>query len=374
MYPVFLMVSHAGKVRRIQTGVKIPDIKYFENGRVTGLENAEVLNKILDEVKNKALLFIKNRDFSSSDCKDIKDALHDHLRGFDQYRMGVSDLFDWRIRRFRDEGNHSYADMNEDVKKAIVREIGNYPLDDIDRALIIELHKKFEHRGYAPGGISMKMAKFKAALKDAQTEGLVQYIVFPFSGYKMQKPEIKELDVTLDEFKKIQTYESKSKRVNFARDIFLLSFYFYGMNIADLMNIDIKKGYLNFVREKTRNMKSGNKEIMLSIPQKAVPVIRRIMSDGKVVWPCKPTREDILSYVNRGLRMLRQEAGIESKLSSYSARKTFCQFAFINGVNTETIKYCIGHSYECDHNLYNGPRIMHEKAQKAMSAVLSYIS
>lgn len=377
VFPVYLAVTLRQDVRYIDTGLSIPEPKNLINERIVDMDGADMMNYRLENIMKHARTLLDGKDTSGMTCTQLKvwlaNEMHETLSGT-KGRMGIADLFDWRIAKYRDGGNESYASIHEDVKRVIVGILGNYPLEELTRKVVRRLHDRMAEQGYTPGGISMKMAKFKAALKEAEMMGWVRYLVSPFVGYAMAKPESREMDITREEFKIITEHESSSKRVNFARDIFLLSFYSYGLNIADLLNVTYKNRQLSFVREKTRNMKTGNKTILLTVPKEAEPVLTRITEKGRVVWPCKAERKDILSYVNRGLRLLRQETGINSKLSSYTARKTFCQFAFENDTDVNTIKYCIGQSFEGDWSTCNVNRIMQQKGQQAMTRVLSFIN
>lgn len=376
-WTVYLSICHHCDVRYINTGVYVPDMKKFQNERVVDMPDADESNAKLDELRRYATDFFAQNDVEGLSCIQIRKDLGNYIQDAQSgmlNRMTIEALFDWRIKNLRDVGNESYAKVHEDVKKVIIEAGGNYPLDELDRNVIRHIHQNMEKKGYTPGGISMKMAKFKAALHEAELNGMVRYLVHPFAGYKMQKAEIRQMDLTLEEFHKIQNHVSESKRVNFARDIFLLSFYFYGMNIADMLQVTFRGGKLNYVRTKTRNMKTGNKNIMLNIPVHALDVMKRITDGTKILWPCKAERTDILAYVNRGLRLLKAETGIETKISSYSARKTFCQYAFVTGTDINTIKYCIGQSFESDMVLCNGYRIMQQKSSDAMARVIKYIT
>ena len=377
MFPVYLAISHKCSVRVINTDIYVPDTGNVVDNRIIGLPDAVELNTRLEQLMNISQNYLRAHDISQMTAVQLKDELkeyiQDRLDGVAE-KMTLAGLFDWRIANLRELGNESYAKVHEDVKKVLLAAVGDLALDALDRQVIRDMHTWMEEKGYTPGGIAMKMAKFKAALHEAEMDGKVQFLLHPFAGYKMQKADVRQLDLSLDEFHKLQNHRSASKRVNFARDIFLLSFYFYGMNIADMLQVTFRNGKLDFVRTKTRNMKSGNKNIMLNIPSKAKEVMARITDGTRILWPCKAERTDILSYVNRGFRLLRAETGIETKLSTYSARKTFSQYAFINGVDINTIKYCIGQSFECDMSICNSYRIMQRKADMAMARVVDYVS
>ena len=57
-------------------------------------------------------------------------------------------------------------------------------------------------------------------------------------------------------------------------------------------------------------------------------------------------------------------AGINRKVSYYSARKTFAQHGYDIGIEIEKIEYCIGHSMKNNRPIFNYIRIMQEHADK----------
>ena len=87
----------------------------------------------------------------------------------------------------------------------------------------------------------MRLTHLKARINEAIQEGLVKYDVHPFSGIKMPKPSVKLLDITIDEFRRIRGLKTSHKRIGLARDLFLLSFYLCGMNLADIVEADSPK-------------------------------------------------------------------------------------------------------------------------------------
>lgn len=59
-------------------------------------------------------------------------------------------------------------------------------------------------------------------------------------------------------------------------------------------------------------------------------------------------------------------AGINRKVSYYSARKTFAQHGYDIGIEIEKIEYCIGHSMKNNRPIFNYIRIMQEHADKVL--------
>lgn len=112
----------------------------------------------------------------------------------------------------------------------------------------------------------MRLTHFKSCINEAIREGLVKYEIHPFAYMKMPKPGVKLLDITIEEFVMIRDFETKGRRQTFAKDLFLLSFYLGGMNLADIVQVNFKGDKVSYIRQKTSRKKLGDKNITFSIP------------------------------------------------------------------------------------------------------------
>ena len=70
--------------------------------------------------------------------------------------------------------------------------------------------------------------------------------------------------------------------------------------------------------------------------------------------------------------MLAEKVGIKTAFSFYSARKTFAQFAFMLGIKTEIIEYCLGQTMKTNRPIYNYVRVMQRQADAAIYKVIDY--
>ena len=379
MYFIYISISHDKATRYITTPYTVEDRKYLRNNEIVGCEGAfkmtKELHSLLDCLQNK----LHSLDTRNMNCVQIKDTLlgymeEDSFKGIGiDTGMSISRLFDIQIEEYKSDGKDSSARMYNDTKKAILKKLGNMPLGDLTKNDIDFLHDEGTADGFSFGGIQVKMSRFKSLLNKAVDNEWISYVNFPFNGYKMPRYKPKNMNVTLEEFYMLATHETVSKRVAFARDIFLLSFYLGGMNIADLMEIRLDGNTVDYERKKTRDVKQYYRHTRFNIPGQARPLIAKLTEDGMIKWPTVKRHDDILSYVNRGFRLLREETGIDSRLSSYTARKTFCQLAFELGVSEDTIKYCIGQTTGAKNTIYNYMRVMQQEADKAMQRIFEHV-
>lgn len=75
-----------------------------------------------------------------------------------------------------------------------------------------------------------------------------------------------------------------------------------------------------------------------SIPTEAKEIIRKyIKRNGKLDFGYKFSYPNFQRYVNHSLKELKTVLDLQSNIC-YSARKTFCQFAFDLGIRTKTLE------------------------------------
>ena len=368
---IYIALTHKKEVRYISTEFEIEDESQFEDGRVCYRKDAAIMNKrmayVLSEYKEK-LSGLNLKMFSS--CALLKNELM--KQGDERESMTLEELLGERISRLKKEGRANYARMNEDSKKSILSLIGNPAIEYLTRADVKLLYLRMKEHGLSAATMQIRLGHLKAAINEAIDNRWVKYDDHPFRGFKMPKSGVRLMDVTVEEFQKIRDLKTVSKRIGFARDMFLLSFYLGGINLVDLMEVDLSGENLCYQRAKTRNKKTGDKQTMFRIPEEARPLIKAYAPKGKMVWPGKRDYQLMISYINNCFSLLKKELDIKGQFSYYSGRKTFAQFAFNVGVKTEVIEYCVGQSVKSNRPIYNYVRVMQRQADAAVKKVIDY--
>ena len=368
--PVLVAITAKRQVRYIKTGYEIDDLFQFENGKVVCRKDAKIMNQrlnyLLSDYREK-LEGIQNADLYS--CTQLKDLLEGKLQS-DQ-PVTIREWMETRIEELRKDGRGSYADMNCYTLKLIIDTIGDVPMQCITPAIVLRFIKGISR--LSPATQQMRLTHLKARINEAIQEGLVKYHVHPFTGIKMPKPGVKLLDITIDEFRRIKDLETPHKRIGLARDLFLLSFYLCGMNLADIVEADFCTDEMQFVRKKTCRKKSGINVVSFSIPPEARNIINKyVKRNGKLDFGYEFSYRNFQRYLNFCLKKLAEAVGITTGFSFYSARKTFSQFAYDLGVRTEIIEYCIGQTMKENRPIYNYIRIMKKQADAAIRKVIDY--
>lgn len=368
--PVLIALTSKRQVRYIKTGYEIDDLFQFEDGEVVCRKDARIMNQrlnfVLSEYRDR-LSSIHDADIYS--CAQLKEILEGRLKA--EQPVTIKEWMETRIEELRKDGRGSYADMNCYTLKLIIDTIGDVPMQCITPAIVLRFIKGISP--LSPATQQMRLTHLKARINEAIQEGLVKYDIHPFTGIKMPKPGVKLLDITIDEFRRIKDLETPHKRIGLARDLFLLSFYLCGMNLADIVEADFSTDEMHFIRKKTCRKKSGINVVSFSIPPEARPIINKyVKRNGRLDFGYEFSYRNFQRYLNFCFKKLAEAVGITTDFSFYSARKTFSQFAYDLGVRTEIIEYCIGQTMKENRPIYNYIRIMRKQADAAIRKVIDY--
>ena len=293
---IYLTITHNREVRYISTGYEIDDLYQFDKGKVVCRKDAKLMNQRLDYILKEYQEKLKEMgDLRIYTCSQVKDMLE--CKHKQDEIITVKEFFEKRISEFRKEGRDSYAEMNAYTVEKLLDILGNIPLQTFTPLVIDKFMRGMKDLSNATR--QMRLSHLKARINEAIRDGIVQYDVHPFMFVKMPKSAAKMLDLTIDEFRKILMLKTKHKRLSLARDLFLLSFYLGGMNLADIVETEFDNDAVKYIRKKTASKKEGDKIVSFTIPDDAKPIIRKyIKRNGKLDFGYKFSYRNFQRYVN----------------------------------------------------------------------------
>ncbi len=165
--------------------------------------------------------------------------------------------------------------------------------------------------------------------------------------------------ITLKEIKRIKELDLADKPdLDYARDIFLFSFYLRGISVIDLAYLwkkDLANGYITYIRKKTGQQlmirwEWPMQEIINKYPenptQYRLPIITK--QDGT---ERKQYLNKIL-FVNRKLKQIAMLAKISSPLTMYVSRHSWASIAKSKNVPLSVISEGMGHDNEETTRIY----------------------
>jgi integrase len=201
--------------------------------------------------------------------------------------------------------------------------------------------------------------------------GIVRIPLSPFKKVKLPKmPERRERALSVEQIRSIfalndvQYYHTGNNRLNFARDMFMLSFGLIGMNLADLFNCtDYKDGRITYKRKKVTNRRADGAKISIKVEPEIQPLVNKYRdTTGKRVFCFYKMYKDegTLSAAINGKRRTNKKGEVlsvglkkigdligEADLEFYAARHSWASIAQNDvGIDKYTVHVALNHVIE----------------------------
>ena len=346
----------------------------FKNGQVVKHPEASAINRklrnILDDLQEK-LDSIKHLELYS--CPQIKEIIStDNLSDEQTFSSACSNFVDY----LKSEGRDSYALSIERVGRYF-RDFarGDILLSDLTPSLVQNFAAFIRKRKVTETTVNTMLAQMKSVVNRAIREWNISYDIHPFVTTRISAAPIRKLDLTVQNFNKIRESSPEKRKLIMARDLFCLSFYLGGMNLIDIMQTDFRKDVLEYSRSKTKGRMQSDSVITFTIPSQAREIICRWMDKrtGKLDFGYKFTYHNFSQYVTYSLGDLAEELNIDERVTFYSARKSFAQYASEIGIPDGIIDYCLGHSDKSKGVIRYYTKVRQKQADMAISRVIDYV-
>lgn len=193
---------------------------------------------------------------------------------------------------------------------------------------------------------------FNAAIDDGITQN------YPFRKFKIRIEHTPNKGIGISALRKIVklNLEGTEKCV---RDCFMLSFYMMGINMADLILLDVYTNRVSYRRQKTGKLY----EFALQPEAKALLYVLDWVKHYK-------NAHSLIIMMNRNLDSIGSLIGVEN-LTTYDARYTWANIAAELDIPKETIAQALGHTRPTVTDVYI--TFDRSKVDRANRAVIEYV-
>ena len=255
------------------------------------------------------------------------------------------------------------------------------PLSGVSVAFCEEWEATLRATGVEEITLSLRFRTLRAVLNKAIGKELLTATAYPFSrnAGETSKFQVGKFDVrtakraiSREELRQLEALTPATDRHQLAKDVFLFSFYCGGINFVDLAQLrwqdlsgpaDAQR--LSYVRQKT----DGKFSLKLLAPAAAIVAGYRpftftgpagyvfpVLDPAKHHSPAqlKNRLHKVLGQVNKDLKLLGEQAGITTPLTTYVARHSFATALKNAGSSTAVISEAMGHSSESVTAIYLG--------------------
>lgn len=231
-------------------------------------------------------------------------------------------------------------------------------LSAIDADLMEQYEAYLSDRGVTANTISFYMRILRAVYNRAVDKGIIEQR-FPFRRVYTGIAKTVKRALPMNALKLIKSLDlSLHSHLEFARDVFMFSFYTRGMSFVDiafLRKSDLRNGILTYCRRKTGQRLSIRwEECMQEIVKKypsnpmspyLLPIIHSKGDEGKHY-------RYQLSKINKGLKEIARLVGLSTNLTMYVARHSWASIAHSKNIPISVISEGMGHDSEVTTQIY----------------------
>lgn len=359
---IYYQIIHDGVIRHIKTGFKV-----FNNEWLT--YEAKIFIGNINEKRSLYLNIINTRikmDIKRLECivKSLSNknyTIDDILDIYQKQHKGKT-LFNFMleiITRYNELGKIRTAETYVAALSSFItfQEGSDISLNLIDSDLLESYESFLKHKGITLNTISFYMKKLRAVYNRAIDKKLLLQ-QNPFKKVYTSIEKTNKRAIPLKYISRIKDLDlSLYPDMEFARDIFLFSFYTRGMSFVDIAYLrkkDLKNGVLNYIRRKT-----GQR---LQIKwEKCMQIIIEKYNDKNIeyMFPIiinnyqhRKQYIDYMGKINKLLKKVAFYAGLECNLTMYVARHSWASVAKSKNIPISVICEGMGHDSENTTQIY----------------------
>lgn len=344
-YPVKIEIRN-NRVFNLSTGISVDLDSLGPDGMPTGKVEGATLRKMLSAVE---IYCLTHEDVSDARAReDLEEII-----GYKKRNRGgeLTTYFARYMEAHRQRANT--IDLYMRTIKKVNEFSPHVMLSAIDSRWVERFDAWMELHGLRPNSRSIFLRNVRAVIKWVNRHE--QIIPDPFARYQIERENTDPKALTMRQLLGLYHYQPVEPWQEFARDIFLLSFYLIGVNLADLMVMTrdcIVDGRLVYTR-----LKTGRKH-SVKIEPEAGALLAKYAGKKKLFNFAEDSSYNAVKVrVNRNLKRLGsveyqgQKKIITSMLPDYacyySARYTWATVAYAMGIPSSTISDSLGHEHDC---------------------------
>lgn len=232
-------------------------------------------------------------------------------------------------------------------------------LEEVNSELLLSYEYYLKVKGVSPNTISFYMHRLRAVYNRAVEQGLIEQR-FPFRKVKTSIEKTAKRAIPIKYIRKLKSLDLRNyPSLAFARDMFLFSFYTRGMSFIDIAYLhkkDLRNNVLTYRRKKTGQKLHIHWEMCMQQivdlyhADDGIQFMFSIIDDPQK--DCRRQYQNALTRINRNLKKLGEEIGLDVPLTMYVARHSWATTAHNEGVPLAVISEGMGHDNEKTTQVY----------------------
>lgn len=357
-HPIVLQLIKDRKRKLIKLGISLEEHWNFSK---------EIPNNKHEESKVLRQLIRKKKNLANSAIIELDDigkpyTVEDIAEKLDYVKKQASFIkfCDKIIEHLETTGKNGNARIYKDAKSALIKFNKGRDIDfrNLTKRKLKSYEDYLEEKGLKVNSIGVHLRTIRAIYNKAINEELVNAQYYPFKDFRIRKERTIKRSLSKEDIKKIVEIDlNHDKELDFARDIFMFSFYNRGICFIDifyLTNQDVNNGRVEYKRKKTKQLFS------IKLTQQAKEIINKykLSVEGDYVFPILNAEDEYKSYktglrlLNKRLKRIGEALEFGKPLTSYVARHSWATIAKRSGISTSIISEGLGHDSELTTQIY----------------------
>lgn len=358
--PVKLVITKKGTTSLISTGIKVTQEQWDAKKQlVVNKDNERKLNYFLSKFKIRVENIIIDAEAENAlvgmNASRIKDYILTVLspNSEEEEKESHKDNFIELYKRFALLKKGRTREIYDTTLKRIKEfdpECESLTFSEVDKNWLIKFDIHLSKSSPSRNARNIHFRNIRAVFNYAIEEEITS--LYPFRKFKIKnEPTIKRA-LTVNQLREIAMCNPWGVYAEY-RDIFMLIFFLWGINLKDLFNLtsdNIRNGRLEYIRAKTGKFYS------VKLEPEALEIIQRYRGEKFLLnlHDRYKNHKDYMKHLNRGLSMIGNVVGksknglpvmkpICPSLTTYWARHSWATIAAELDIPKETIAAGLGH-------------------------------
>ena len=361
---IYYQIIHDRKVRQLLTDYRIFPSEWDESRSMVATpmksERKSFILAVREGIRRDMERLVKiDRQLKSNGITFTADDVIDEFNRFVR-EYSLFNFMEGIIARLKQNGkirtSETYRSTLNSFRK--FRHNKDIMLDCISSETMENYEAWHKTRGVAPNTISFYTRILRAVYNRAVEDEIIEDRN-PFRHVYTGVDKTVKRALPLEVIRKIKALDlSLAPMLDFARDMFIMSFYLRGMSFIDMAFLkrnNLKKGYIVYRRHKTGQRLSieWTKEMQLILdkyPENSsdylLPIIRRPGTNERYTY------RNISYSINHNLKKIAELIGVSIPLTLYVARHSWASAAKSKGIPISVISEGLGHDNEATTQIY----------------------
>ena len=362
---IYYQVIHNRVARQVATDYKVYECEWDgKNNRIVTSwqsQRAKYLFPLQRKIRCDTERF--NRIITNFMRKGVYFSTEDIVTGFKSLtsRLSLFNFMGETIAKLRHDGRIRTSETYRYALNSFsqFRNNEDVSIDAFSRELMESYDAYLQAKGLVPNSRSFHMRILRAVYNRACEQGLTESSCNPFSHVYTGVDKTAKRAVGIDTIRRIKNLALTVDRpTDYARDIFMLSFYMRGMSFIDLAYLkktDLTDGVVTYRRRKTGQKITVRwtremQEILDKYPGNETEYLFPIIT-SRTANPRNQYRRRHYA-INKNLKTVAQKIGLQMPLTTYVARHSWASIAKSKGISVSVISEGLGHDNELTTQIY----------------------